>query len=150
MDLKCIPDYNELLLKECLIQVNFDLQGPPSSEQQFTQELMEVEPMDASAKFLCYHQQYGHVSPKKIQAMAKWGILPGAWLPVQSQTAKHVSMGRTPRNHGGPRPQMMRGRHTTQLFNRGSASLSSSERSEERRVGKECVTTCRSRWSPYH
>src|SRR3546814_18119700 len=24
------------------------------------------------------------------------------------------------------------------------------ERSEERRVGKECVTTCRSRWSTYH
>src|SRR3546814_7921794 len=23
-------------------------------------------------------------------------------------------------------------------------------RSEERRVGKECVSTCRSRWSPYH
>src|SRR3546814_2971480 len=22
--------------------------------------------------------------------------------------------------------------------------------SEERRVGKECVSTCRSRWSPYH
>src|SRR3546814_15597587 len=26
----------------------------------------------------------------------------------------------------------------------------SSLRSEERRVGKECVSTCRSRWSPYH
>src|SRR3546814_4925268 len=25
-----------------------------------------------------------------------------------------------------------------------------SRRSEERRVGKECVSTCRSRWSPYH
>src|SRR3546814_5193435 len=25
-----------------------------------------------------------------------------------------------------------------------------SYRSEERRVGKECVSTCRSRWSPYH
>src|SRR3546814_20767933 len=25
-----------------------------------------------------------------------------------------------------------------------------SDRSEERRVGKECVSTCRSRWSPYH
>src|SRR3546814_21092972 len=25
-----------------------------------------------------------------------------------------------------------------------------SERSEERRVGKECVSTCRCRWSPYH
>src|SRR3546814_17472023 len=24
------------------------------------------------------------------------------------------------------------------------------KRSEERRVGKECVSTCRSRWSPYH
>src|SRR3546814_20258844 len=24
------------------------------------------------------------------------------------------------------------------------------ERSEERRVGEECVSTCRSRWSPYH
>src|SRR3546814_12161701 len=23
-------------------------------------------------------------------------------------------------------------------------------RSEERRVGKECVSTCRSRWEPYH
>ena len=23
-------------------------------------------------------------------------------------------------------------------------------RSEERRVGKECTTMCRSRWSPYH
>src|SRR3546814_6364159 len=25
-----------------------------------------------------------------------------------------------------------------------------SQRSEERRVGKECVSTCRYRWSPYH
>src|SRR3546814_19060585 len=24
------------------------------------------------------------------------------------------------------------------------------QRSEERRVGKECVSMCRSRWSPYH
>src|SRR3546814_12329938 len=29
-------------------------------------------------------------------------------------------------------------------------TLSSHVRSEERRVGKECVSTCRSRWSPYH
>src|SRR3546814_15534293 len=33
-----------------------------------------------------------------------------------------------------------------------NSSIDSSElmRSEERRVGKECVSTCRSRWSPYH
>src|SRR3546814_20312093 len=29
-------------------------------------------------------------------------------------------------------------------------SIITMSRSEERRVGKECVRTCRSRWSPYH
>src|SRR3546814_12679240 len=42
------------------------------------------------------------------------------------------------------------------LFDRGSsaqeddAAEREEARSEERRVGKECVSTCRSRWSPYH
>src|SRR3546814_20031783 len=31
-----------------------------------------------------------------------------------------------------------------------SQSSGNTSRSEERRVGKECVSTCRSRWSPYH
>src|SRR3546814_18037360 len=31
-----------------------------------------------------------------------------------------------------------------------SVILALGRRSEERRVGKECVSTCRSRWSPYH
>ena len=30
------------------------------------------------------------------------------------------------------------------------ANKRSRRRSEERRVGKECVSLCRSRWSPYH
>src|SRR3546814_14328520 len=34
------------------------------------------------------------------------------------------------------------------LGNRGDPAHA--VRSEERRVGKECVSTCRSRWSPYH
>src|SRR3546814_12219138 len=33
------------------------------------------------------------------------------------------------------------------LYRRGPGI---NRRSEERRVGKECVSTCRSRWSPYH
>src|SRR3546814_5687261 len=33
---------------------------------------------------------------------------------------------------------------------KGPVSASYSNRSEERRVGKACVSTCRSRWSPYH
>src|SRR3546814_12148271 len=32
----------------------------------------------------------------------------------------------------------------------GISSANQAYRSEERRVGKECVSTCRSRWSPYH
>src|SRR3546814_20206648 len=34
------------------------------------------------------------------------------------------------------------------LVQRGG-NLGHEDRSEERRVGKECVSTCRSRWSPY-
>ena len=30
------------------------------------------------------------------------------------------------------------------------SGLDSLSRSEERRVGKECLRLCRSRWSPYH
>src|SRR3546814_10623155 len=42
---------------------------------------------------------------------------------------------------GGPVPGRRGG---TAALARGRA------RSEERRVGEECVSTCRSRWSPYH
>src|SRR3546814_8606611 len=35
-----------------------------------------------------------------------------------------------------------------EFYNRGGGG--GLRRSEERRVGKECVSTCRSRWSPYH
>src|SRR3546814_13422963 len=36
------------------------------------------------------------------------------------------------------------------LFITMAVSFDEFARSEERRVGKECVSTCRSRWSPYH
>src|SRR3546814_1844183 len=35
-------------------------------------------------------------------------------------------------------------------FGEARMTLIEPGRSEERRVGKECVSTCRSRWSPYH
>src|SRR3546814_14711260 len=43
--------------------------------------------------------------------------------------------------------------HPTKTYvdlNRCGVALMEIVRSEERRVGKECVSTCRSRWSPYH
>src|SRR3546814_18649166 len=36
------------------------------------------------------------------------------------------------------------------LIHKAASALPKRLRSEERRVGKECVSTCRSRWSPYH
>src|SRR3546814_20992516 len=39
---------------------------------------------------------------------------------------------------------------TTEAAESGSEDSGEGSRSEERRVGKECVSTCRSRWSPYH
>src|SRR3546814_2429599 len=47
------------------------------------------------------------------------------------------------------RPRPFRRRMASKAVRAGS-SLFSPLRSEERRVGKECVSTCRSRWSPYH
>src|SRR6059058_6597569 len=42
-------------------------------------------------------------------------------------------------------------RRTAQVIrSRSPTSLKIVFRSEERRVGKECVTTCRSRWATYH
>src|SRR3546814_6286954 len=39
---------------------------------------------------------------------------------------------------------------TARSDHEATAGLFDTHRSEERRVGKECVSTCRSRWSPYH
>src|SRR3546814_4567404 len=52
-------------------------------------------------------------------------------------------------------PQARTGCSSGQSFQANAANsalkaLTKTERSEERRVGKECVSTCRSRWSPYH
>src|SRR3546814_3437194 len=38
----------------------------------------------------------------------------------------------------------------TELVRRFRLAREAKARSEERRVGKECVSTCRSGWSPYH
>src|SRR3546814_15908803 len=38
------------------------------------------------------------------------------------------------------------GRDAFRRYHEGALDL----RSEERRVGTDCVSTCRSRWSPYH
>src|SRR3546814_14737523 len=49
---------------------------------------------------------------------------------------------------GAPRDRLGNGPFERAVGKR--RKLGHHQRSEERRVGKECVSTCRSRWSPYH
>ena len=42
------------------------------------------------------------------------------------------------------------GYYVTSAYSGSEALLLMEKRSEERRVGKECASKCRSRWSPYH
>src|SRR3546814_5158796 len=48
----------------------------------------------------------------------------------------------------GRKPKLLVAKMGQDGHDRGANVIAS--RSEERRVGKECVSTCRSRWSPYH
>src|SRR3546814_3401913 len=67
------------------------------------------------------------------------GAAAGGWLRQHGGIlARPVAGGAQPAGGGGAAGQVDDG-----IFRSGS-------RSEERRVGKECVSTCRSRWSPYH
>src|SRR3546814_13910571 len=51
---------------------------------------------------------------------------------------------------GGEPPLLAAHRAAFERFARDKAGGFDGYRSEERRVGKECVSTCRSRWSPDH
>src|SRR3546814_13729550 len=51
---------------------------------------------------------------------------------------------------GGGRGGRAAGHRAAERAPAGRGAAPDGGRSEERRVGKECVSTCRSRWSPYH
>src|SRR3546814_11879970 len=62
-----------------------------------------------------------------------------------------ISARRRPPRCGGCRcPGPARRAEIRWCSGRCRAAARRRRRSEERRVGKECVSTCRSRWSPYH
>src|SRR3546814_11350262 len=62
----------------------------------------------------------------------------GERIPIDAKGFRDLSVG--PRNWD----YMRHYRLAWHIFDNGIS------RSDERRVGKECVRTCRSRWSPYH
>src|SRR3546814_13887175 len=85
-----------------------------------------------------------------------WWLLPSAasashdWpgppkkglLPLMAQSAPSCDFGQVGERFGNVAFGIDDGNHRRGQF--------APSRSEERRVGKECVSTCRSGWSPYH
>src|SRR3546814_3988540 len=56
----------------------------------------------------------------------------------------------TDHDHAGARQQWRQILSALRCAHHQLRALTLHDRSEERRVGKECVSTCRSRWSQYH
>src|SRR3546814_13497516 len=82
--------------------------------------------------------------------------LDGEWLPtvlaqandrlMELRTTQPTAAGlviATDQDHARGISQLLHQRHRVR-------AVVATSRSEERRVGKECVSTCRSRWSPDH
>src|SRR3546814_20027388 len=75
-------------------------------------------------------------------------------LPRPAHRLDKTLQHRRTARHGGPAaihvtPEAARDGALAKL-REGDMIRLDGERSEERRVGKECVSTCRSRWPPYH
>src|SRR3546814_8218387 len=73
-----------------------------------------------------------------------------AWLAAAEQAFAFMcrEMQRDGRLHHAWRHGRLK--HPATLDDHADMAAAALARSEERRVGKECVSTCRSRWSPYY
>src|SRR3546814_18838141 len=71
-------------------------------------------------------------------------------LPICPLPRKLLQKSPDPRNLAGAARAPVPDQGPATSTHTGRWSLAVTSRSEERRVGKECVSTCRSRWSPYH
>src|SRR3546814_20119674 len=70
----------------------------------------------------------------------------GPYLSGNHETDRHRARGRIPYRRKGKAADARR----TESGRKRIPHRYSDRRSEERRVGKEWVSTCRSRWTPYH
>src|SRR3546814_20068984 len=74
----------------------------------------------------------------KLETLLGEGCAPGKLLASEFDALRSCGLSRQKQGYA---------RSLAELVMTGALDL---HRSEERRVGKECVSTCRSRWSPYH
>src|SRR3546814_17765062 len=82
-------------------------------------------------------------TPLLIQIFFIFFVLPEFGITLGALTAGVLALG------------LHYGSYCSEVYRAGLENIprgqwEASIRSEARRVGKECVSTCRSRWSPYH
>src|SRR3546814_11279287 len=77
-------------------------------------------------------------------------FVPRHILPAQLAELIHGRVLRILGAHNGAEHQRMEGARIDALSLQLVRNRFVESRSDERRVGKECVSTCRSRWSPSH
>src|SRR3546814_12988300 len=87
-------------------------------------------------------------------AMAKFNAIGAAGIVLDVHTGEVIAMTSlpsfNPNDPAGASPEEMFNRATLGVYELGSTfqTITPAMRSEERRVGNDCVRTCRSRWSP--
>src|SRR3546814_12928666 len=99
-------------------------------------------------------------SQGQIVTSSGYPLQPGIQIPTGAQSISISTDGIVSvQMSGEPQPQQVGQILTADFINPAGlqpkgenlyTETAASGRSEERRVGKECVSTCRSRWSPYH
>ena len=90
---------------------------------------------------LAYQREVLGADPQSAWMLDAFGFDPGYPGLMAAAGLTSSAWARGPFHQWGPRRSV--GDNTRMQF-------ASEFRSEERRVGKECSLTCRSRWSPYH
>src|SRR3546814_17441968 len=88
------------------------------------------------------------ISPLKARLAAIDALVSGPAIADYLRTV--AAMGQNPLFDFGPEADFKNSAMNIAYATQGGLGLTATTRSEERRVGKACVSTCRSRWSPYH
>src|SRR3546814_11678926 len=83
-------------------------------------------------------------SPRRLELLRQIGVEPDGVAPADLDETP--AAGEPPAAHAD---RLARAKAAAVADRHGAAFVLGADRSEERRVGKECVSTCRSRWSTY-
>src|SRR3546814_10990869 len=85
-----------------------------------------------------------------LDTLPRAGIAPYAGIAHARRKDAEAAQLHAPASRQAVRYFIKEGRHDCMRGLLPEIILDKTLRSEERRVGKECVSTCRSRWSPDH